>query len=83
MAEVRHGEPPGQPLSSPPSTYAARQESESWGVTKAQGAPPFSPQMPGILASWAAHTSLELPPPVSRGAGLFSLLGTFLDFKNK
>ena len=52
-------------------------------MTGAQGPPPFSPQMPGILASWASHVSPELPLSVSRGAGLFSLLGTFLDFKNK
>lgn len=56
---------------------------EPWEMTRAQGPPPFSPQMPGILASRASHMSPGLPSPVSRGPGLFSLLGTFLDFKNK
>ena len=56
---------------------------KAWGLTGAQGAPPFSPQMPATLASWASHLGPGLPLPISRRAGLFSLLGTFLDFKNK
>lgn len=51
----------------------------AWGLTNAQGAPPFSPQRPAILASWASHLGPGLPLPISRGVGLFSLLGTFLD----
>lgn len=56
---------------------------DAWRMTRVQGPPPFSPQMPAIPASWASRTGPGLPPHVSRGARLFSLLGTFLDFKNK
>lgn len=63
-------------------THTARQGPEGGGMTRAQG------PLPSLHRSCSAGLlSLTcrpgLPLLVSRGARLFSLLGTFLDFKNK
>lgn len=53
-----------------------------WGMTRAQD-PSLLSTDAATPAAWASHTGPGLPLPVPRGAGLFSLLGTFLNFSNK
>lgn len=50
-----------------------------WGMTREQD-PSLLATDAAIPAAWASHPGLGLPLPVLRRAGLFSLLGTFLNF---
>lgn len=73
------------PLDGPFSAqHPQAQASRAWRAGAHQGQAPslLSVEMHPVLTS-RVHVGLGLPLRALRGVGLFSLLGTFLGFKNK